>query len=55
VNRAARLMGVGHGGQVLVSAATAQPLDHRQLLDLDPHRLRDLTAAEQIFQLVGSG
>jgi predicted ATPase/class 3 adenylate cyclase len=54
VNRAARLMGVGHGGQVLVSAATAAALDSDQLVDLGPHRLRDLTASEQIYQLVDS-
>jgi predicted ATPase/class 3 adenylate cyclase len=54
VNRTARLMGAGHGGQVLVSAATATALDPRQLVDLGPHRLRDLTAPEQIYQLVDS-
>lgn len=52
LNRAARLMGVGHGGQILVSATTASSLDGLTLLDLGPHRLRDLTAPEQIFQVV---
>jgi predicted ATPase/class 3 adenylate cyclase len=52
LNRAARLMGVGHGGQILISAATAAAIDPDSLLDLGPHRLRDLTAPEQIFQLL---
>ncbi len=52
LNRAARLMGVGHGGQILVSAATAESLDGPTLVDLGPHRLRDLTTPEQIFQIV---
>lgn len=51
LNRAARLMGVGHGGQILVSAATAAALDQSHLTDLGSHRLRDLTAPEQIYQL----
>jgi predicted ATPase/class 3 adenylate cyclase len=54
VNRAARLMGAGHGGQVLISAATANAIDTGRLVDLGPHRLRDLTAPEQIYQLVDS-
>ena len=53
VNRAARLMGVAHGGQVLVSAATSELVRDRsvELLDLGEHRLRDLGHPERIFQL----
>lgn len=51
VNRAARLMSVGHGGQVLVSAATRNLLGDGQLVDLGEHRLRDLEGAEHIYQL----
>jgi predicted ATPase/class 3 adenylate cyclase len=54
VNRAARLMGVAHGGQVLVSAATSELVRDRsvELLDLGEHRLRDLGRPERIFQMV---
>ena len=57
VNRAARLQAVGHGGQVLVSAATAELIDRLALgeavlLDLGEHRLRDLSRPERVFELV---
>jgi predicted ATPase len=60
VNRAARIAAVGHGGQVLVSSATAALLrdslpDGAQLRDLGAHRLKDLGRAEQIFQLEADG
>jgi predicted ATPase/class 3 adenylate cyclase len=53
VHRAARIAAVGHGGQVLVSAATVALLDPSSslLLDLGQHRLKDLTAPERIYQL----
>jgi predicted ATPase/class 3 adenylate cyclase len=56
LNRAARLMAVGYGGQVLVSAATAMLThdglpDGATLLDLGEHRLKDLVAPERIYQL----
>jgi len=50
VHRAARIAAAGHGGQVLVSAATAL-LAERELRDLGEHRLKDLSAAERIYQL----
>ena len=50
VHRAARIAAAGHGGQVLVSAATAQLLDNAGLTDLGLHRLKDLAAPERIFQ-----
>jgi predicted ATPase/class 3 adenylate cyclase/Tfp pilus assembly protein PilF len=56
VNRVARLMSIGHGGQILVSGATRE-LTYRDLppgaslLDLGSHRLKDLTEAEQVWQL----
>jgi class 3 adenylate cyclase len=60
VNRAARLMGMGHGGQVLVSHATEQLVEESlptglDLADLGEHRLRDLSRPERIFQLRGPG
>jgi predicted ATPase len=51
VHRAARIAAAGHGGQVLVSAATAALVDAAELRDLGEHRLKDLSAPERIFQL----
>jgi predicted ATPase/class 3 adenylate cyclase len=51
VHRAARIAAAGHGRQVLVSSATAALLDSSKLRDLGEHRLKDLSAAERIFQL----
>jgi predicted ATPase/class 3 adenylate cyclase len=56
VNRAARLEAAAHGGQVLVSGATAELLadslaDGVRLRDLGPHRLRDLGRPEEVYQL----
>jgi class 3 adenylate cyclase len=46
VNRAARLMSVGHGGQVLCSQATAALIDAEvALVDLGQNRFRDLGPA----------
>jgi predicted ATPase/class 3 adenylate cyclase len=53
VHRAARIAAAGHGGQVLVSAATAA-LVVLELTDLGEHRFKDLGAPERVFQL-GSG
>src|SRR5262249_40416267 len=52
LNRAARLLGVAHPGQVLVSGTTAVLVRHVELRDLGEHRLRDLTQPEHVFQLV---
>ncbi len=60
VNRVARLMSVGHGGQVLLSASTRE-LAHSDLpsgatlVDLGSHRLKDLTEPEQVWQLTIEG
>ena len=60
VNRAARLLAAGHGGQVLVSGATYELLADRLpdgigLRDLGEHRLKDLGRAERVFQVTGPG
>ena len=60
VNRAARLMGLAHGGQVLASAATADVLADTlpvgmKLVDLGEHLLRDLSRRERIFQVEAPG
>lgn len=57
VNRAARIMSVAHGGQVLVSQAVAALVGERlpsdlTLRDLGSVRLRDLSSPERVFQLV---
>jgi len=55
VNRTARLMAVGHGGQVLCSQATAALVEgEAALVDLGEHRLRDLDRPMHVFQ-VGDG
>src|SRR5579872_3619211 len=56
VNRIARLLAIGHGGQILVSRTTADLLqgdlpEASHLRDLGAHRLRDLAHAEHVFQL----
>ena len=60
VNRAARVMAAGHGGQVLLSAQIAGLVadllpDEAQLQDLGEHRLKDLGRGEHIFQLTYPG
>ena len=52
LHTAARIMGAGHGGQVLVSQATRQLLDSsEELTDLGDHRLKDLGAPQRLYQL----
>ncbi len=56
VNRAARLEAIAHGGQMLLSGATAELVadslpDDMRLRDLGLHRLKDLGRPEQVFQL----
>ncbi len=56
VNRVARLLAIGHGGQVLLSRACAELLrgDTPQyaLRDLGSHRLKDLSQPEYVYQLM---
>jgi predicted ATPase/class 3 adenylate cyclase len=57
LNRVARLLSAGHGGQTLLSAATQElvcdQLAHGvRLRDLGERRLKDLDRAEHIYQLV---
>jgi DNA-binding SARP family transcriptional activator/class 3 adenylate cyclase len=57
VNRGARIGAAGRGGQVLVSAATAELLadDEWSLVDLGEHHLKGLTRPERLFQLRADG
>ena len=57
VNRTARIMAAGHGGQVLLSAsagalASERLPDGAALVDLGEHRLKDLGRPEHLYQLV---
>jgi len=56
VNRCARLRGIAHPGQILVSGATMQLVSGRlpegaSARDLGRHRLRDLSELEHVYQL----
>jgi len=56
LNRTARIMSAGHGGQVLLSAAAAalvidQLPEGGALQDLGEHRLKGLGRGERVFQL----
>ena len=60
VNRAARVAAAGHGGQVLITQATATLAradlgDGLSLRDLGEFRLKDLANPERLFQLVITG
>ena len=50
VHKGARIAAAGHGGQVLLSEATSRLVD-TDVKDLGLHRLKDLQAAERIYQL----
>ena len=55
LNRAARVMAAGHGGQILVADSTAGLLSGVDLLDLGPRRLRDVSAPVGVFQVRAPG
>jgi predicted ATPase/class 3 adenylate cyclase len=55
LNRAARVMAAGHGGQILLADSTAGLLSGVDLLDLGPRRLRDLPTAVGVFQVRADG
>jgi len=55
LNRAARVMAAGHGGQILLAESTAGLLSGADLVDLGPRRLRDLPNPVQVFQVRAAG
>ena len=55
LNRAARVMAAGHGGQILVADSTAGLLSGVELVDLGPRRLRDVPNPITVFQLRAPG
>ncbi len=57
VNRIARLLSIGHGGQILISRAVKELSEgslspETSLRDLGTHLLKDLTAPEHVYQMV---
>ena len=60
LNRVARLLSTGHGGQTLLSAATQELVRDQlpagvELRDMGEHRLKDLIRPERVFQLLAPG
>jgi hypothetical protein len=60
LNRVSRLLAIGHGGQVLVTSATAVLVADGlppafELIDRGEHRLRDLDRPEHVYQLAARG
>jgi class 3 adenylate cyclase len=59
LNRVARLLSAGHGGQVLLSLATHELVrdelpEETGLRDLGERRLKDLSRPERVFQITSS-
>ena len=55
LNRAARVMAAGHGGQILLADSTAVLLSGTDLHDLGPRRLRDVPTPVGVFQVRAAG
>jgi predicted ATPase len=55
LNRTARVMAAGHGGQILLAESTASLLSGVDLVDLGPRRLRDLSTVVEVFQVRAAG
>jgi predicted ATPase/class 3 adenylate cyclase len=55
LNRAARVVAAGHGGQILLVEPTASLISGVDLLDLGPRRLRDVPTPVGVFQIRAPG
>ncbi len=60
LNRVARVMSAGHGGQILLTAAVAEGAEGRlggevSLQDLGHHRLKGLSQPEHLYQALAPG
>ncbi|MCW2661111.1 MAG: putative ATPase [Mycobacterium sp.] len=55
LNRAARVMAAGHGGQILMAESTAVLISGVDLIDLGPRRLRDVPMPIGVFQVRAEG
>ena len=51
LNRTARIMAAGHGGQILLDGATACLLSGVDLISLGSRRLRDIAKPVDVFQV----
>ncbi len=51
LNRAARIMSAGHGGQILLGSSTSAATLSVDLADLGEHRLKDLSDPERLSQV----
>jgi predicted ATPase len=55
LNRAARVMATGHGGQILLAESTVGLVSGVDLLDIGPRRLRDVPTPVGVFQVRAPG
>jgi predicted ATPase len=55
LNRAARVMAAGHGGQILLDGATAGLVSGVHLVALGPKRLRDIEKPVEVYQVQAAG
>lgn len=55
LNRAARVMAAGHGGQILLDGITADLVSGVDLTPLGSRRLRDITKTVDVFQVRAGG
>ncbi len=55
LNRTARVMAAGHGGQILLDGATAGLISGIDLMSLGPRRLRDIAKPVDVFQVRADG
>ena len=55
LNRAARVMASGHGGQILLDGTTAGLCSSIDLMALGPRRLRDIAKPVEMFQVLAVG
>nr|WP_090278748.1 adenylate/guanylate cyclase domain-containing protein [Mycolicibacterium komanii]CRL74384.1 LuxR family transcriptional regulator [Mycolicibacterium komanii] len=55
LNRAARVMAAGHGGQILVAESTAVLLSDFELVNLGSRRLRDVSTPIALYQVRAPG
>jgi predicted ATPase len=55
LNRAARVMSAGHGGQLLIDGLTVDLVSGVDLLDVGSHRLRDIVKPVRLFQVRAPG
>ena len=53
MNRTARVMDAGHGGQILVLSSAAALAGDLGLIDLGEHHLKGLATPERLYQVGG--